>query len=264
MSKMQVQAQLINKERLKNDIFKFSVQSKEIAGEAKMGQFLEIRVTDQVEPFLRRPISIHNIDKEKGIVEFIFQVKGKGTEILARKQVGDLIDIIGPLGYGTFDYSKYQNLAIIGGGIGVFPLYELAKNAKNDGKNVNTYLWFRSKEFVILENEFESVSNNLCLATDDGSYGKNGFAINFLKEDIENGKIDSIYACGPLLMLRAVKNLAIEKNIPCQVSLEEKMGCGIGVCLGCSVKLASSPKETPEYVGVCTAGPVFDANFVEF
>ena len=230
--------------------------AEEIAEEAKTGQFLEIRVTDQVEPILRRPISIHNIDKEKQIVEFIFQVKGKGTEILARKQVGDSIDIIGPLGYGTFDYSKYQNLAIIGGGIGVFPLYELAKNAKNDGKNVNTYLGFRSKDFVILENEFESVSNNLSLATDDGSYGKNGFAINFLKEDIENGKIDSIYACGPLPMLRAVKNLAIEKNIPCQVSLEEKMGCGI--------KLASSPKEAPEYVGVCTAGPVFDANFVEF
>lgn len=264
MPKMQLQAKLVKIEQLKDDIFKFSVEAKEIVDIAKPGQFLEIRVTDQVEPFLRRPISIYNMDKEKGLLEFIFQIKGKGTEILAKRQVGDLVDIVGPLGLGTFDYSKYQNLAIIGGGIGVFPLYELAKLAKKDGKNVNTYLGFRNKDFVVLEKEFEEVSNELCLATDDGSYGKNGFAINFLKEDVENGKIDSIYACGPLPMLRAVKDLAIEKNIPCQVSLEERMGCGIGVCIGCSVKIASSPKDVPEYVGVCKAGPVFDATYVEF
>ena len=184
MPKMQLQAKLVNIEQLKNDIFKFSVEAKEIVKISKPGQFIEIRVTDQVEPFLRRPISIYNMDKENGILEFIFQVKGKGTEILSKKQVGDLVDIIGPLGYGTFDYSKYQNLAIIGGGIGIFPLYELAKEAKNNNKNVNTYLGFRNKEFVVLEKEFEEVSDELCLATDDGSYGKNGFAINFLKEDI--------------------------------------------------------------------------------
>ena len=264
MPKMQLQAKLVNIEQLKNDIFKFSVEAKEIVKISKPGQFIEIRVTDQVEPFLRRPISIYNMDKENGILEFKFQVKGKGTEILSKKQVGDLVDIIGPLGYGTFDYSKYQNLAIIGGGIGIFPLYELAKEAKNNNKNVNTYLGFRNKEFVVLEKEFEEVSDELCLATDDGSYGKNGFAINFLKEDIEKGKIDSIYACGPLPMLRAVKDLAVQNNIPCQVSLEERMGCGIGVCLGCSVKVAKSPIDNPQYVGVCKAGPVFDATYVDF
>ena len=264
MSKMQLQAKLVKKEQLKDDIFKFSVEAQEIVNIAKSGQFLEIRVTDQVEPFLRRPISIYNLDKESGILEFIFQVKGKGTKILAQKQEGELIDIIGPLGNGIFEYSKYQNLAIIGGGIGIFPLYELAKEAKLDGKNVNTYLGFRNKEFVTLEEEFKNVSTNLCIATDDGSYGKNGFAINFLKEDIENGKIDSIFACGPMPMLRAVKALATEKNIPCQVSLEEKMGCGIGVCLGCVVKTAESSSESPEYKHVCKAGPVFEAGEVEF
>ena len=264
MPKVQIQAKLVQVNQLKHDIFKFSVAAKEITDQAKPGQFLEIRVTDQVEPFLRRPISIYNMDKEKGILEFIFQVKGKGTKLLTQKQVGDDIDIVGPLGFGIFDYSKYQNLAIIGGGIGVFPLYELAKEAKKDGKKVNTYLGYRNKDFVLLEKEFGQVSDELCLATDDGSYGKNGFAINFLKEDIEKGKIDSIYACGPLPMLRAVKALAVEKNIPCQVSLEERMGCGMGVCVGCSVKIASSPAENPEYVGVCKAGPVFDATYVEF
>ena len=259
-----VKAKLVKKEALKKDVFKFSVEAKEIVDISKPGHFIEIRVTDQVEPFLRRPISIYNMDKENGILEFIFQVKGKGTDLLSKKQVGDEVDIIGPLGNGKFDYSKYQNLAIIGGGIGVFPLYELAKEAKKDGKNVTTYLGFRNKDFVLLEEEFKKVSDELVLATDDGSYGKNGFAINFLKEDIEKGKIDSIYACGPLPMLRAVKKLAEETGIPAQVSLEEKMGCGMGVCLGCAVKTASSPKENPSYAYVCKTGPVFDSNFVEF
>ena len=264
MPKVQIFSKLIKVEKLKEDIFKFSVEAKEIANQAKIGQFLEIRVTESVEPFLRRPISIHNIDKQNGILEFIFQVKGKGTTLLSKKKEGDLIDIIGPLGYGTFDYSKFQNLGIIGGGIGIFPLYELAKQAKNEKKNVNIYLGFRNKDLVILEKEFNEVSSNFVIATDDGSYGKNGFAINFLKQDIENKKMDSIYACGPLPMLRAVKELAKEKNIPCQVSLEEKMACGMGTCVGCSVKTAQSPKENPEYVNVCKAGPVFDANYVEF
>ena len=213
---------------------------------------------------MRRPISIHNLNKEEGILEFIFQVKGKGTEILSKKEEGDLIDIIGPLGYGTFKYDEYQNLAIIGGGIGVFPLYELAKCAKAENKTVNTYLGFRSKDFVLLENEFRNVSDEVILTTDDGSYSQKGFSINYLEKDIDAGKIDSIYACGPLPMLKAVQKLALEKNIPCQISLEEKMGCGLGVCLGCAVKTAQSSKEAPEYLHVCKAGPVFNANDVEF
>ena len=256
-------AKLIKKEQLKSDIFKYSVEAPDIVKDAKQGQFIEIRVSDNVEPFLRRPISIHNMDKENGILEFIFQVKGKGTKILSEKVEGDLIDIIGPLGHGTFEYNDFQNIAIIGGGIGVFPLYELAKNAKNDGKNVNIYLGFRNKDFVVLEDEFKELANKLVLTTDDGSYAEKGFAIDFLKKDVEDGKIDCIFACGPLPMLKAVRNYAIEKNIPCQISLEEKMGCGLGVCLGCAVKTAESSSEKPEYVHVCKAGPVFEAKDVE-
>ena len=258
-----VKAKLISKEELIPGIFKFTVDSKELVETAKPGHFIEIRVNDDIEPFLRRPISIHNIDKNSGKLEFIFQVKGKGTEILSKKNIGDLIDIVGPLGYGTFKYEKFENIAIIGGGIGVFPLYELAKNAKNDGKNINTYLGFRNKDLVVLEDEFKSVSSVLTLTTDDGSYSQKGFAIDFLKKDIEDGKVDSIYACGPLPMLKAVRNLAIEKDIPCQISLEERMGCGLGVCLGCAVKTAESPKDAPQYVHVCKAGPVFEAKNVE-
>ena len=256
-------AELVNKEQLKNDLFKFSIKAPNIVKNAKPGNFIEIRVSEQTEPFLRRPISIYNMDKENGILEFIFQVKGKGTKILSKKEVGEHIDIVGPLGYGTFQYSDYENIAIIGGGIGIFPLYELAKCAKKDNKNVNTYIGFRNKDLVVLEKEFNDVSNNLILATDDGSYGKKGFAINFLEDDINKGKIDAIFACGPLPMLKAVQKLANEKNIPCQISLEEKMACGLGVCLGCAVKTASSPADNPEYWHVCKAGPVFNSKDVE-
>ena len=258
-----IKAKLLKKEELKPRILKFSVQADEIVNTAKPGNFIEIRVNDDIEPFLRRPISIHNMDREKGILEFIFQVKGKGTTILAKRNEGELIDIVGPLGFGPFKYSNFKNLAVIGGGIGVFPLYELAKSAKNENKNVNTYLGFRNKDLVVLENEFKQVSNQLTITTDDGSYVQKGFAIDFLKKDIEAGKIDSIYACGPLPMLRAVRELALEKNIPCQISLEERMACGLGVCLGCAVKTAKSPKDAPEYWHVCKAGPVFQAKDVE-
>ena len=123
---------LVKKEQLKEDIFKFSVEAGEIAKSAKPGQFLEIRVTEEIEPLLRRPISIYNV--EGNIVEFIFQIKGKGTEILSKRKEGEEVDILGPLGQGTFKFEGKKNIAIIGGGIGTFPLYELAKEAKKQAK----------------------------------------------------------------------------------------------------------------------------------
>ena len=257
----QVFAKLIKKEKLLEGLYKFSVEAKEIVDVAKPGNFVEIKVNENLDPFLRRPISIYNLDKENGVLEFIFQVRGIGTNILAKKEVGELIDIIGPLGSGTFKFEDKKNIAIIGGGIGIFPLYELAKQAKNSEVNVHTYLGFRNKDLVTLESEFEAVSEKLTITTDDGSYKEKGFAINYLEKDLQ--EFDGIYACGPLPMLKAVKKLAEENNIPCQISLEEKMGCGLGVCLGCAVKTAASPKDVPEYVHVCKAGPVFDSKIVE-
>lgn len=258
-----IKAKLLKKEEIRSGIFKFTIKADEIVNIAKPGNFIEVKVNNDIEPFLRRPISIYNMIKEEGILEFIFQVKGKGTKVLSERQENELIDIVGPLGYGIFKYEDYDKIGIIGGGIGVFPLYELGKSAKQDKKNINTYLGFRNKELVVLEKEFNEISNKLIISTDDGSYGEKGFAIDFLKKDIEDGKIDSIYACGPLPMLRAVRELAIEKNMPCQISLEEKMACGLGVCLGCAVKTSKSSKESPEYWHVCKAGPVFQAKDVE-
>ena len=256
--KYQEQTELVAKEQLKDDIFRFKVKTENIAKEAKPGNFLEIRVSEEVEPFLRRPISIFSIDGND--IEFIFQVKGKGTEILSRKNIGDKIDILGPLGNGTFSIKNYEKVAIIGGGIGVYPLYEAAKQLKGMTK-INTYLGFRNKDYVTVEKEFKEISDKFIITTDDGSYGERGFAIDFLRKD---EKPDMIMACGPLPMLRAIKEFAMENNIPCQVSLEERMGCGLGACLGCAVKKADSPNDAPEYWHVCKGGPVFDCTKVEF
>ena len=259
----QVYAKLIKKEEIIKNIYKFSVKASEIVESARPGNFIEIRVTEGIDPFLRRPISIYNLDKENGILEFIFQVKGKGTEILSKKQEGNDIDIIGPLGHGIFKFDKYKNIAVIGGGIGIFPLYELSKQAKQNDVKVHCYLGFRNKDFVMLEKEFEEVTDKLIITTDDGTYKNKGFAIDYLKDDMANEKYNCIYACGPLPMLKAVQKYAVENNIDCQLSLEEKMACGLGVCLGCAVKTAKSPKDAPEYWHVCKGGPVFNAKDVE-
>ena len=252
-------AELVSKEMLVDGIYKFAIKANEIASVAKAGQFLEIKVSDTTEPFLRRPISIFNIDGEN--VEFIFQVKGRGTEILSNKKVGDKIDVLGPLGKGNFTVKEYSNVAIIGGGIGTYPLYELAKELRNKSK-VNMYLGFRDKSLVTCEEDFEALGlNKLVVTTDDGSYKEKGYAIDFMKKDIEENKVDKIFACGPLPMLRAVKQYAIENNISCEVSLEERMGCGIGACLGCAIQIGTG--ENARYGHVCKDGPVFNAKDVE-
>ena len=262
--KINCKSEIVKIEKLKEDLYKFSIKAEEVVESAKPGQFIEVRVVDGIEPLLRRPISIYNLDKENGILEFIFQVKGKGTTLLAERKEGEKLDIIGPLGYGTFSIKDYNKVAIIGGGIGMFPLYELSKQLKQTtSSNVHVYMGFRNKELITLEEEFKNVSDNLTITTDDGSYGVSGYAINELKKDCEKEAPDKIFACGPLPMLKAVQAFALEKNIPCEISLEERMGCGIGVCLGCAVKTARSPKDAPEYWHVCKAGPVFNAQDVE-
>ena len=258
---VKVNCELVKKEILIDGIYKFSVKAPEIAKCAQPGQFLEIKISKTGEPFLRRPISIYNICKEDGIIEFIFQVKGRGTELLAEAEIGEKLDIMGPLGKGTFKIDNYNNVAIIGGGIGTYPLYELTKELKGKA-NLNVYLGFRDKSLVTCEKEFEEIGlNKLVVTTDDGSYKEKGYAIDFMKKDIEEHKVDMIFACGPLPMLKAVRAYAIENNIPCQISLEERMGCGVGACLGCAVKVISG--EEPKFGHVCKDGPVFNAADVE-
>ncbi len=237
---------LIKKEEITKGIFDFTIESEEIARETECGQFLHIECG--APSFLRRPISI--CDTRDNTVRFIFEVKGEGTELLSKKNVGDVINIMGPLGNGFKIKEEYKNAVIIGGGIGVFPLYKLAKEIKAD-----VFLGFRNSERVVMEEEFKAVAKSVTVGTDDGSYGYNGYIAQKMEEFLNNNPCDIIYCCGPMPMLRAVKKIAEEKNILCQLSLEQRMGCGIGACLVCTCETTKSG--TDKQQRVCLNGPVF-------
>ena len=237
---------LVSKKEISENIFDFVIECPEIAQQAKCGQFLHIDCGHST--FLRRPISICDVYDDK--IRFVFQLKGEGTKALSEFCENDFIDVLGPLGHGFEIKPEFENAVIIGGGIGVFPLYNLAKNIKAD-----VFLGFRTRNMVVMEDEFENVSKSLTIGTDDGSYGYNGYAAEAMEKFLEKNKCDIIYCCGPKPMLKAVKNIAESRNILCQLSLEQRMGCGIGACLVCSCETVNGG--TDRYQRVCKNGPVF-------
>ena len=240
------QCKLLAAHEIAGGIFDFTVNAPSIAAEAQCGQFLHIKCGDGV--FLRRPISICDTDGDT--VRFIFEVKGRGTELLAEKKPGDILDIMGPLGHGFEIKPDYKNAVIIGGGIGVFPLFKLAKSI-----NSHVFLGFRSKDRVVMEDEFKGTSKSLTIGTDDGSYGYAGYIAGAAEEFIAENGADIIFACGPAPMLRAVKLIAESRGIPCQISMEQRMGCGIGACLVCTCETNRDGMDGQ--VRVCKDGPVF-------
>lgn len=237
---------LIKKEEITQGIFDYTIECEEIAKEVECGQFLHIECGDAT--FLRRPISI--CDSNNKEIRFIFEVKGEGTEALSKKNVGEYINVLGPLGHGFDVKDEYKNAVIIGGGIGVFPLYKLAKEKKAD-----VFLGFRNKDRVVMEEEFKEISKSVTVGTDDGSYGYNGYIAQKMEEFIDTNPCDIIYCCGPMPMLKAVKKIAESRNILCQLSLEQRMGCGIGACLVCTCETTKSGTEKQQRV--CLNGPVF-------
>lgn len=242
---------LIKKSKMVDNIFDYTVEAPDIAAQAKCGQFLHIMCGGKT--FLRRPISI--CDSDKNTVRFIFEVKGEGTRELARIKEGEFINIMGPLGNG-FSTEGRKNAVIIGGGIGVFPLYKLAKSI-----DATVFLGFRSADRVVMEKEFEAVSQNVFIGTDDGSYGYKGYIASAMEYYISNNDCGVIYACGPMPMLKAVKEIAQKHSIECQLSLEQRMGCGIGACLVCTCE--STLEGTDKNLRVCKHGPVFDSREVK-
>ena len=244
--------ELIKKTELCRGIYDFTVNAPEISAQAQPGQFLHINCGGST--LLRRPISI--CDAANDTVRFAFQVKGAGTKELSEFEIGDSIDIMGPLGHG-FTVNKGEKAVIIGGGIGVFPLLRLARLTQGA-----VFLGFRNKELVVMEDEFKATGSNVTVCTDDGSYGYNGFAIAAMGEYLLENETDMIYCCGPTPMLKAVKQIAEYRKIPCQLSLEQRMGCGIGACLTCVCE--TKDEGMAKYKQVCTCGPVFDAKEVKF
>lgn len=239
---------ILSHKEIAPNVFDVTVKAPEIASAAQPGQFLHIKCGDEIAMPLRRPISICSAGS--GCVRFIYQVKGKGTESLTKEN--DSLDILGPLGHGfVIDNETYKKPAVIGGGIGAYPLLYLTQKLKN----AKVFMGFRTKELVTLETDFNMCAKEVKIATDDGSYGYHGFSIELLEETLKAGEADIIYCCGPKPMLKAVKDMAEKYNVKCQVSLEERMGCGIGACLTCSCE--TKTEGTWKYKRVCKNGPVF-------
>lgn len=244
-------SKIIENKSIGKDVFRITFSDKYLSENLTAGQFVNV-CCDKT---LRRPLSIADVDIENHVISLIYQIRGEGTKILAKKQKGDIIDVVGPLGNG-FDTSNEKKVLIVGGGIGSIPLLYLAKQL-NDSDVV---LGFKSKSDVILEKEFNILSKNVKIATDDGSYGYHGYVSSLAKEMIEKVKYDCIYACGPIIMMKLVKTIAEENNLPVFLSLEERMACGIGACDGCVVETTVDGKK--EYKKVCSDGPVFDGTKV--
>ena len=244
---------LLEKKELAPGIFDFWVENEWFAQKAQPGQFAHLLVPGKT---LRRPISICDVDTGRKAMRLVFEVRGEGTEILSRTNPGETLDILAPLGHGFSLGDSTQKAVFVGGGIGVPPLLYAARR---DGKNATVILGFRNKNAVILEQDFRDAGCQVIVTTDDGSYGVHGFVTTCL-QDVLQQPVDVVYACGPTPMLKAVSVSAQEKGIACQVSLEERMGCGVGACLVCACKIKVQGKE--QFLHVCKDGPVFDAKEV--
>ena len=249
-------AKILSQNKIADGIYSMWIETT-AAKEAKPGQFIDVYVNDDSK-LLPRPISICEVKVDS--LRIVYRVVGGGTKIMSTYEEGDEIQIIGPLGNG-FDM-KDGKAILVGGGIGIPPMVELAKNlSEKIGKeNVISVMGYRDELFLV--DELEQFST-VVIATEDGSTGTKGTVIDALNENGVDG--DVLYACGPIPMLKALKDWANGKGIECQISLEERMACGIGACLACVCKT----KEKDEHSNVCNKrickdGPVFDANEIDF
>lgn len=218
--------------------------------EIQCGQFVMVDCGSADGITLKRPISIHSF--EKTTITLLYQAAGKGTKALSTNNEGSFVDILMPLGNG-FNVKNYKKIALVGGGLGIFPLYSIIK--KYPEREYHAYLGCKDESSFVCQDRFLNSCINTIITTDDGSAGKKGFVTDLLKEDIS--KFDAVFACGPKPMLKALKSVTKDTDIPVFVSMEERMGCGFGACLVCTCKTKEGNKR------VCADGPVFDINEVE-
>lgn len=259
MARKKENAVVLSQERIAEDIYSMWIKT-DAASEAKPGQFISMYTNDGAK-LLPRPISICEIDKSEGSLRVVYRVteKNTGTEEFSRMKAGDIIPVIGPLGNG-FPYEKAEGkrVFLMGGGIGVPPILELAKQMNCEKKQI--IMGYRNAE-TFLRDEFEQ-NGEVYISTEDGSVGTKGNVMDAIRE---NGLVaDMIYACGPTPMLRAIKEYAEANGIECYISLEERMACGIGACLAC----VCQTKEKDHHSNVnnkriCKDGPVFLSTEVE-
>ncbi|GER65549.1 dihydroorotate dehydrogenase B (NAD(+)), electron transfer subunit [Weizmannia acidilactici] len=250
-----MQEQMVVKKHssIAKDIYEMVLAGDLVRQIARPGQFIHIKVGSGIDPLLRRPISIAELDRDRCEITILYRAQGKGTKMMAEMNPGEKLDVLGPLGNGfPVDALRHgQKALLVGGGIGVPPLYELSKQLKARGVEVRHVLGFESAAHAFYIDQFSALAPT-SVATVDGSRGTKGFVTDALAGDGWN--FDCIYACGPAAMLRA-----LETEYPGRrgfFSLEERMACGIGACYGCVCRTKNSPDNATKKV--CSDGPVFE------
>ena len=245
------QCAVVDVRKAAEGIYLLSFTSPAISRAIRPGQFVNIRVDGGCDPLLRRPFSAYRIEGD--VVEIIFQVVGKGTEALRRKKTGDTLDVLGPLGVPfRVDAEEIGTAVLVAGGLGVAPLPILTGALRSRGTSIMTFLGARTSAQLVTAH-----LEGLHTATDDGSAGFRGTVVDCASRVLRESRppAPKIFACGPTPMLRAVATLARASGIPCEVSLEGPMGCGIGICQGCPIERANDERS---YALMCKEGPVFD------
>jgi len=270
-------AEIIYNKAIGKDCFRMGLQITPSLGVIIPGQFIHLKLTPDFEPLLRRPFSIFNVFKtgenEPSVIEIAYQVVGKGTRLMVQMKPGTKIDLLGPLGNGFLINKKVNISLLVGGGLGTAALHLLLKSLiestpSKDNRKVYNLIGARSKEELHLVDSFRQLDPDIMIATEDGSRGTKGLVTGLLtklihKLDIRHSSLDiQIYACGPDGMIKAISHIAALNKIPCQVSLEQWMGCGIGICRACVCRLKQG--KTFRYATTCTDGPVFDADQLYF
>lgn len=241
---------IVSSELIAQDTVEMVLENRFISQTAIPGQFLHVLIEGHT---LRRPISIADIDKEENTITILFKMVGSGTRQLATYQIGMTLDVLGPVGNGfQMNVEADSTVLLIGGGIGVPPMYYLGKTLAKQHVNVIAILGFQTEANVFYEEKFQQIAKTY-IVTDDGSYGNKGYVTDILDKI---GDFDRYYSCGPELMLKAITKELI--GIPGYISLEERMGCGIGACFACMIP-ANNEKG---YKKICSDGPVFNAEEV--
>ncbi|MGD9494739.1 MAG: dihydroorotate dehydrogenase electron transfer subunit [Armatimonadota bacterium] len=233
----------------------------EIATSAQPGQFVHLRVGDGTDPLLRRPFSVTLSQPATGEVQLLVRAVGRGTEIIATHEAGTRYDLLGPLGHGWRLPAGGANVLLVAGGVGVAPLLFLADRLRTVSPQpyVRALFGAANQDGLVCWTEFASRCEEFTAVTEDGSVGEQGLVTDVLVREIERDRPQSIYACGPDAMLAVVARVCAQAGVPCQASIEQWMGCGVGACLGCAV-----PAVGGGYVRVCTEGPVFPADAIDW
>ncbi|HHU32911.1 MAG: dihydroorotate dehydrogenase electron transfer subunit [Zhaonellaceae bacterium] len=256
--KLQTLGQVIRHEELSSKVYYLVLKAPQIAKQATPGQFVQVKCSDTYQPLLRKPFSLHEIDKVDGRISLLYEVKGQGTKSLTKVRVDDYLDLIGPLGSG-FSLPPRCRAILVGGGMGIAPLLPLAEKLKEQGQEFAAILGFNEVQKVYRLEAFQKLGQ-VIVTTLDGSLGEKGLVTQPLERELGSEKYNIIYACGPEAMLKNVSAIADSFGVECQVSLEAYMACGFGACLGCVCQ--TKELTGPTYSRVCTDGPVFNSREV--